>query len=247
MNAPAPPRILLLEDDPVSSGFLHAVLESLPAEVEAAATLAEARTMTRAQAHALWLFDAHLPDGSGAALLAELRAAGLHTPALAHTAGDRREDLDALIDAGFAEVLVKPLGAAALRDAVQRALGAGENREPDSTAQRTTPSASPCAKFPVWDDDAALRALNGQRAHVEAMREMFRHELPATTARIADAQSRGDGSAVLGELHKLRAGCGFVGAARLGAAVEALRLTPASAEAHARFEAVVWDTLAGYD
>ena len=44
MNASAHlPRILLLEDDPVSAAFLSAAIEALPAQVDVAGTLAEAR------------------------------------------------------------------------------------------------------------------------------------------------------------------------------------------------------------
>lgn len=244
MNASAarpalPPHVLLLEDDPVSAAFLAAALEALRTRVAMAATLAEARAV--ADACDLWLFDANLPDGDGATLLAELRARGLRTPALAHTAEARREPLDALIDAGFAEVLQKPLTVAQLQAAVRRALGDAGG----TTAEDEKASAAPlrCGKSPVWDDAAALRALNGHRDHVAAMRGLFLQELAQVATRVSDAATRRDADALRGELHRLQASCGFVGAARLAAAVDALRDMPGDPTALAQFEGAAQDTL----
>ncbi|GAA4806646.1 Hpt domain-containing response regulator [Lysobacter hankyongensis] len=234
------PRVLLLEDDPVSAAFLAEGIAGLPATVEIAGTVAEARTLA-GDRHALWLFDANLPDGRGDALLAELRAGGLTVPALAHTADARREERDALIAAGFVEVLPKPLAIAHLHAALRRALG----------TQATWPMediAAPCSSIdgeppPIWDDAVALRALNGQRAHVDTMRGLFRDELIQTVARVADAFARGDIDALHAELHRLQAACGFTGAARLAMAVDAMRATTDSSAAHAQFERAAQDTL----
>jgi len=237
--APPLPRILLLEDDPVSATFLASALEALPARVVAAASLSEARLL--GDGCDLWLFDAHLPDGDGASLLAELRARGLRTPALAHTAEARREPLDALIAAGFDEVLQKPLSVAALQAGVRRALGdAGVSARHEAP----TDTSAVCTKLPVWDDDAALRALNGQRGHVVAMRGLFLQELAASAMRTIDAARRDDAATMRAELHRLRASCGFVGAARLAHAVDRLHASPAASEVLARFEHAVQDTLA---
>ena len=250
--APPLPRLLLLEDDPVSAAFLASALEALPARVDVAASLAEARR--RADGCDLWLFDAQLPDGDGASLLAELRACGLRTPALAHTAETRREPLDALIAAGFDAVLLKPLSVAALQACVRRALG-----DPDGSAPIGMPREAPIeaslepparriagvgAKLPVWDDAVALRALNGSRAHVAAMRGLFLQELPTAAGCVIAGARLGDVAAIRAELHRLQASCGFVGAARMAAAVDALRARRGDGEALARFEAAVQDTLA---
>jgi CheY-like chemotaxis protein/HPt (histidine-containing phosphotransfer) domain-containing protein len=240
MNADAAlPRLLLLEDDPVSAAFLVAALEALPARVDVAASLAEAEPL-RDAGHALWLFDANLPDGTGGDLLACWRARGLSTPALAHTADPRREELDALIDAGFADVLRKPLAVAQLQAAVRRALDGDETVE---VVEHGMQGDAACAAAPIWDDAAALRALNGNASIVAAMRDLFLGELPAVRMRIADAFACAEADAVRAELHKLQASCGFVGAMRMLAAVMALRDAPTSPDAFARFEAAAEGTL----
>ncbi|NOT86580.1 MAG: response regulator [Lysobacter sp.] len=235
------PRILLLEDDPVSAAFLCAAIEGVPARVDRAGTLAEARNKAAAQTHDLWLFDANLPDGLGADLLAELRAQGQLTRALAHTADARREALDALIDAGFEEVLIKPLSVAQLQGTVRRFCG-GACVEADAVDSNDT--FLRCGKQPVWNDDAALRALNGSRAHVDTMRGLFALELPRVSERVRAALAYRDVAALRSELHKLQASCGFVGAARLGAATRALQDAPDVASVVAQFEGALQDTLA---
>ena len=236
------PCILLLEDDPVSAAFLATALEGVPAQVDVAGSLAEARVLIAAHTHDLWLFDANLPDGLGAALLAELRARGLRTPALAHTADNRRETLDALIDAGFMEVLLKPLSVAQLQGASRRCCGDPSIGGAHTISLHMTTSS--CGKRPVWDDDAALRALNGHRAHVDTMRRLFAQELPQVSARVSVALAARNDAALRHELHKLQASCGFVGAARLGAAARELQDAPDATNAVAQFQGALHDTLA---
>lgn len=204
------PRVLLAEDDPVSRVFLTAALEALPAIVDAADSRAAACASAARQRHALWLLDAHLPDGSGAELLAQLRSRDPHTPALAHTATDDATVREALLRAGFGDVLVKPLTVAALQAAVRCAL------------DPATGGGFPAPDVPVWDDDSASRALNGSSEHIAALRGLFVLELQAVRERVADAFRRRDFEGLRAELHRLRASCGFVGAAQLGAAAQAL-------------------------
>ncbi len=232
------PRVLLVEDDATTRAFLSAAIEALPAEVEAVASCAEARAAAARGGHALWLLDAHLPDGDGASLLAELRDLGLQTPALAHTAAREHSVLEALVTAGFAEALVKPISTAQLHAALRRALGTGGGR----VAEACMDSAA-AADLPVWDDAAALSALHGQQAHVSALRQLFLDELPGARDAVAAAVAATSPAALQAALHKLRASCGFVGAARLGAMVSLLQQ---AADPHLQlddFLAAVQDTL----
>jgi DNA-binding response OmpR family regulator len=232
------PRILLVEDDHTTAAFLSAAAEMLPATVDTVGTLAAARAQAANIAYALWLVDAHLPDGDGAALLAELRATGLGTPAIAHTAA-RDDDIHAsLRAAGFDAVLVKPLPAASLREAMAAALaGRSSSRIAEPWPGQHGIATRGAAAPPAWDDASALRALNGQRDHVAALRQLFLAELPAARERVLASAHEGDRQALGDALHRLRASCGFVGAARLELAVVALQAAPASAEVLACFDA----------
>lgn len=230
------PRILLVEDDVVSRAFLSAALEALPATVEAADSCAAARESAQRSACDLWLIDANLPDGSGAQLLAHLRRWAADIPALAHTASHDPADHQALLAAGFAEVLVKPLPMLALQSAICRALGY------DLAVADGQPRL--CAKLPHWDDAAALAALKGEQAHVLALRRLFLDELARQCQVIEDALWRKDLAAAAEVLHRLRASCGFVGAARLGEAARVLEAQPRSEFAFERFRAAAGELLA---
>jgi CheY-like chemotaxis protein len=223
------PRLLLVEDDPVSAVFLHEAATALPAKVDVAGTMAEALACASTQHHDLYLIDANLPDGRGETLLRQLRDLGLATPALAHTAA--REDAlrERLLAAGFVDVLCKPLAVAELHDALRYHL----DLPPPG-----------CGKLPSWDDEAALAALGGQQAHVDALRDLFLKELPGQRERIEAASVQGDEAAIRAELHRLVASCGFVGAARLASAVRELQAAPLDAPALQRFGFALDDLLA---
>ncbi|WP_242108102.1 response regulator [Luteimonas aquatica] len=223
------PHILLVEDDPVSRAFLAAAAEALPARVDAVDTLAAARERIRAGRYDLWLVDANLPDGPGASLLRE--PGRRDAPALAHTAACEQDTLARLREAGFLDVLVKPLTASALRAAIRRATA------------RTEGGGARQEQAPLWDDARALTALNGQHAHVDALRGLFLEELPGARDAVAAAARAGDADAMRATLHRLRASCGFVGAMRMDAAVAALHAAPDSPEALAEFLAAAQDTL----
>jgi CheY-like chemotaxis protein/HPt (histidine-containing phosphotransfer) domain-containing protein len=224
------PRILLVEDDPVSRHFLSAVAEGLPASVTCAETCAAAREKASRQTFDLWLIDANLPDGNGADLLAQLRTMAAATPALAHTASEQCGEHDALRAAGFIDVLVKPIAARALQSSLRQALGMQWTESDDEASAESAPD---------WDDVAALAALNGQQAHVIALRQLFMAELPKQRQAVVSATEVGDSDRARQTLHLLRASCGFVGARRLDAAVRALEADPQSRSALERFETAI--------
>jgi DNA-binding response OmpR family regulator len=214
-RVPVPiPRILLVEDDPVSAAYLGEVAASLPARVDVAGSISDALIAAGAHRHALLLIDANLPDGRGEALLEALRARGVAAPALAHTAAAETALRDDLLAAGFLEVLRKPLGMLELKTALQRHI------------HPAAPVPAIHDDLPRWDDDAALAALGGRQANVDALRELFLGELPGQRHRITQACMEGNEAGVRDELHRLVASCGFVGAARLSQAVRRMQAAP---------------------
>ena len=217
-TVPARPRVLLVEDDPVSAAFLRDAITAFPAEVDLAGSLAAARRQLDARRPDLLLVDAHLPDGTGADFLAALRRDGVDLPALAHTAGLDAALRESLLQRGFVEVLTKPLAVGALHAALARHL--------------------PPVAQPDWNDRAALAAL-GDPAHVQALRTLFLAELPGQRERVATAHATGNEQALRAELHRLEASCGFVGASRLAAAVRVLHAAPADPHALRDFDDAV--------
>lgn len=208
---PMKPRLLLVEDDPASRAFMAAVLAQFPAEVDTAASVGSALTLATTRDYELWLIDARLPDGYGIDLLAQLRQQGRSTPALAHTASQDRDEHAALVKAGFLGTLIKPFAARELRDAIASTLGSVAVAQPQS-------GHAP----PLWDDDGAFVAMNGNHEHVAALRAMFLAELPDQRSAVLAALRQGDADAARDTLHRLKASCGFVGALRLKTAVDRL-------------------------
>ncbi|WP_115047642.1 response regulator [Xanthomonas arboricola] len=225
------PRLLLVEDDPISRGFLQAVLDGLPAHVDCADSLSSALDRARDRRHDLWLIDVNLPDGTGSGLLRALRLLHPDVPALAHTADTHLAMQRSLQSDGFLEMLVKPLTSERLLQAVRRGLARGRY------------SVAPVGVVDIaasdWDEAAALSALNGQQHHLNALRELFLAELPGTRDAVNSALKVSDDQALRSHLHRLQASCGFVGAARLAGAVRLLRGDPHSSTAQTQFHAAV--------
>ncbi len=228
-NQDSIPRLLLVEDDMTSQQFFQVALQRLPARVDISQSCADARQHANDLRHDLWLIDANLPDGDGAALLRQLRQTYPDIPALAHTADSSVDTRTRLLQAGFHDVLVKPLGAQTLLGAVRGLLA----RNPGTSRLDSMQAA------PDWDEATALDALNGQQAHLNALRGLFLSELPSTHDAVISACRQQDAGALRSQLHRLQASCGFVGASRLALAVRQLQQAPESPMARQQFSTAV--------
>ncbi|HVF35520.1 MAG TPA: response regulator [Candidatus Saccharimonadia bacterium] len=212
MNAGNRPRVLVVDDDPVCLRFVRDALEAEGYRVESVATLGAARRALVAGRYACLVCDLELPDGAGTAIVDD--ALGAHTPAVAISAEIAAARRGALLRAGFAAALEKPLRAAALVAALD-AVASGV------THALPADSVRPARGDALLDDEAAL-AVGGAPAVVDGLRALLRDELAPGAASIEAALARGDRDAARAVLHRLRAACGFCGAHRLLAAAEAL-------------------------
>lgn len=230
----SPPRLLLVEDDVVSRAFLREALAMLPAQVDAAEDIASATAFVSMHTYSLFLVDANLPDGNGTDCLRVLRHHQAGVPALAITAEAHRDGFDTLCSAGFIEVLQKPISVAALQAGVSRALGLAGGVVADTIGE----------KQPAWDEQQALAAVAGNRGTLAILRQLFLSELPSQRDRILANCECGHAEAARAELHKLKASCGFVGAARLLGTVQRLSDSPLDTGCIGAFTHAVNDTLA---
>lgn len=222
-------KLLVLEDDSVSRMFLSETLAAAGHQVCALGDGLEA--LERAQRHRydVLLLDLNVPGLAGDQLLAALRAGSANPAAPLASAYSRAillsADMDqqrraAMLAAGFADVLMKPIAADALLAVVE------------ATAQRSNSPALAVTSADLWDEAAALAMTGGIHATVVALRGLLLGELPAQKRRLELAFAAGDTEVAAAELHRLRAACGFCGAAQLGlaarqaSAVLAARQTP---------------------
>lgn len=190
------PRLLIVDDDPVSLHFLAEVARGSHCDVVAVPNAIDALAAAHAGSFDLLLLDRRLPDMSGAELLARLRAANMMAPAIA-TSAEIDAGIDAMLRAaGFIAVLSKPLAVEKLRAQLHAWL-------PDGSGVAT----------PQLLDDASASAVSGSAVEtLRALRGLFVAELTELEHDLTD-----DACVVDAErLHRLRASCGFCGATALG-------------------------------
>jgi CheY-like chemotaxis protein len=189
-------RVLVVDDDAITLRFFEAALRQIGAQVTSAEDGTAARAAVSEGAFGLMLIDRHLPDMSGEKLLQALRDAGCTVPAIA-TSAEVDDCIRArMLDAGFDDVIAKPVSLERLRDAVSRF--AGESAQ-------------------LLDDDEALRAVGGHRESLAALRGLLAAELDELGKNFDTL----DAHAIAARLHRLRASCGFCGATALAQAAAA--------------------------
>lgn len=199
---PGPALLWVVEDDPVSREWLGHCCEGWGFRLQVDACAAQARARLRAggnDAPSVLMLDMRLPDGSGDALLADLRAAGVKAPAIAMSA-----DLEPADSEGdFHARLRKPLSADTLLSALE-SVGAAP---------------------PLWDDARGLRSAAGRESTLRALRQLLATDLQAQRQRLRGLGEApaADTDAIDAELHRLVGAARLTGAAALAAAVDSVR------------------------
>lgn len=117
-------QLWVVEDDRSLNRGLCLALEDGETEIHSFATLAAVRQELAAGAPDLLLLDVNLPDGSGLALLREIKAAG-ETPVILLTANDAELDVVAGLESGADDYITKPFSLAILRARVRAQLRRG--------------------------------------------------------------------------------------------------------------------------
>ena len=207
------PCVLIADDDPVTLRFLESVVGHCGCEVIAIANAPGALRSLPPGAIHLLLLDRRMPGLDGIALLRALRAAGIHAPAIATSAELDAAAIATLRSAGFDDVLLKPASFATIRTLLGRFLPLDGSVLPDIASRGPD-----VAELPLLDDALALAAIGGDRDALRALRGLFATELAAIDSDLESGLA--PAGVTFGErLHRLRASCGFCGAAQLGATV----------------------------
>lgn len=107
MATTGPAHVLIVEDSQLVIDALKVLFDASGRRVSGAHTIAEARQIEDADPAALVLLDLRLPDGDGLSLVPHLRSAGSVVVAL--TGDDDPGKRQSCLDAGCADVLVKPV------------------------------------------------------------------------------------------------------------------------------------------
>ena len=233
-------RALLAEDDPVNRAFLCEALSLLGWRVDAFESGERAAEAAIAQSFDVLILDLNLPGADGITTLRHIRNLDSHAsadaPALALTADHSPEQHERLRRQGFDAVATKPLSVEQLAHALAGLGFSTDTALPTSAGN----DATPIGTSPVWDDAPALAAVAGNPATLAALRELMLADLPTQRDRILAAPHT---QPARDELHRLRAACGFCGAALLAQAVIELEREESEA-ALAQFIHAVEQTLA---
>lgn len=206
------PRVLVADDNPVSLRFLSDAIAACGAQCCGAVDGPLALQLANCEPFDLLVLDARMPGFGGIEVLARIRSrAGPNQQviALATTADDAVSTRLSLLDAGFLEVLVKPIHLGALREVLTKYVA----------LFAPAPGASEC----WFNDDQALDAAGGDREIVAALRRLFTLELEALPAQLSELGERRDIPALHDRLHRLAASAGFCGASAICRAVDDLQ------------------------
>ena len=129
---PAKPyRVLYIEDNPINTMLMGAMLDRLPGvELSCASLAEEGLALALHEPPALILADIQMPGMDGYGLLRSLQAEPRtrHIPVIAVSANAMPQDLARGLAAGFSDYLTKPLDLHRLLAAVSAALAAGASR-----------------------------------------------------------------------------------------------------------------------
>ncbi len=116
-------RVLIVEDNEQNLELATFLLEDEGFEVEAAASLAEARAALSRGVPRLILMDMSLGNEDGLSLVAELRAQGNPVRILALTAHAMRGDRERFLQGGCDGYISKPINVKTFVDDVRKHLG----------------------------------------------------------------------------------------------------------------------------
>ena len=150
-HSPAPPRILLLEDDPAIARTVIYALERSGLQVTHCLLVRDAQQQLALRPHDLLVLDVSLPDGSGLDLCRQVRAQGA-TPVLMLSAHGEEIDRVLGLELGADDYLAKPFSPRELAARIKALL-----------RRAAMPAPAAVAATPFVDDESGQRiTLHGQ-------------------------------------------------------------------------------------
>lgn len=114
-------NILVLEDDTALGSGISLALHSSDVQITLCTTIVQARAALTQNRYDLLILDVNLPDGSGLALLKEIRKTD-SLPVILLTANDMETDIVTGLESGADDYITKPFSLAVLRARVNTQL-----------------------------------------------------------------------------------------------------------------------------
>jgi CheY-like chemotaxis protein len=203
------------EDNEFNSQLMEQLLVRRGHRVRLAKNGREALALAEAGGYDLLLLDVHMPELDGfqvAGVIREReRTAGGHLPVVALTARSRKEDRERCLAAGMDDFLAKPVQAADLWAAIDRAMWRDEGRGMRDEGKSGTPS--PSSLIPHFSsllDPRVLLAACGEDAGIlGTICQALRARLPGHLEEVRSALRERDAPALREAAHRL---CGVASA-----------------------------------
>jgi two-component system, sensor histidine kinase and response regulator len=196
-------KVLLVDDEPINSKVVLAILRKIGMEAEAARTGAEALRMMEVKDYSLVLMDVHMPEMSGFETAKKIRAKEKksdhkHVTIVAMTANDAGTTRGQCLAAGMDDFLTKPIHSDVLIERIIPLLSDGKDFGiPPPLPGKSGPGATVPMRE-LWDRAQALDFLGGDEQLLAELSTVFvgRNELLlekiATAIEVEDAEALQD-------------------------------------------------------
>jgi CheY-like chemotaxis protein/HPt (histidine-containing phosphotransfer) domain-containing protein len=212
----AEPRILVVEDDPITRVVVVKSLERLGYRADTAENGREAITRLSDAVSALVLMDCEMPEMDGFQATAEIRRAearsGRHVPVVAMTAAVADDDRSRCLASGMDDYLAKPITLTSLAAALGRWLPV--DAPSDVVVRKLSADERSAVDRAVIDDLRSLAAEH-EPGFVAALVERFLKDAPNRLRRLRDGAARGDARALEVDAHALQSSTGNLGIRRM--------------------------------
>jgi signal transduction histidine kinase/CheY-like chemotaxis protein len=216
-------RILVAEDNAVNQKLIERLLDKLGYQAEVTSNGVEALATLASAPYAAVLMDCQMPEMDGYEATRTIRqreATAIlptHLPIIAMTANAMRGDREKCLAAGMDDYISKPVKSGELKTILTRWTAPQRLAAQELDNEQTQ---SPPEVRPVFDEVAALDLVEGDRALLVELVEMFSQEWPTILASLETAVVSNDAQAVYFAAHTLKGQVGHFGA---GATFEVAR------------------------
>ena len=231
----ARPRILIIDDMVINQMLLSSQLGALNVETDMCSSGEKGLELYRKNTYDLILLDQHMPDMDGYHTFQEFQKIfaeqGREVPVICETADDSAEGVARLKEAGFAEVLVKPIDFGELHDMMVRRLG--EIYQPAQPAREASEEqiAEEYEKLPEWvreiqglDPRYGIRHCGGHASDYMDALSIFAASINEKTKTVQHYLETHNERIQTLRLHSLKSSARLVGALTLAEQAAALEM-----------------------
>jgi len=206
-------RILIAEDNPTNQAVALAQVEKLGYQADAVASGAEAVEVLQHGRYALVLMDCEMPTMDGYEATRHIRQSSHpQVPIIALSAHSSSSDRDRCLHAGMNDFLSKPVDLQILAQVLAKWLPGA-----DPQGAIPLPAAASEPAVAIFDSEALLDRLAGDRQLAGRILEGFLADLPSQLNKLRERLAAADGPGALLQAHALKGSAATVSAGRLSA------------------------------